>query len=77
MIASMSGTGDGYDNAVAESCFATLEFERILPSDWQTKEEARRAIFRYIRTWYNRKRRHSTLGYVSRAEYEAPWQEAA
>ena len=71
MLASMSGKGDCYDNAVAESFFATLEFELIMPSDWYTREEARRAIFRYIETWYNRKRRHSTLGYISPAEYEA------
>jgi putative transposase len=77
MMASMSGKGDCYDNAVAESFFATLEFELIMQNDWWTKAEARRAIFRYIETWYNRKRRHSTLGYVSPAEYEAQFQEAA
>jgi transposase InsO family protein len=77
MIASMSGKGNCYDNAVAESFFATLEFELIMQNDWQTKEEARRAIFRYIETWYNRKRRHSTLGYISPAEYEEQWQQAA
>lgn len=70
MLASMSRKGDCYDNAVAESFFATLEFELIMKHDWQTKDEARRAIFRYIETWYNRKRRHSTLGYISPAEYE-------
>ncbi len=77
MIASMSGKGDCYDNAVAESFFATLEFELIMQSNWPTKEAARRAIFRYIETWYNRKRRHSTLGYVSPVEYEAQLQAAA
>lgn len=77
MVASMSGTGDCYDNAVAESFFATLEFELIMQNDWHTRAEARRAIFRYIETWYNRKRRHSTLGYVSPAEYETQWQEVA
>ncbi|CAN5841620.1 hypothetical protein BH11GEM2_BH11GEM2_35280 [soil metagenome] len=77
MLASMSRKGDCYDNAVAESFFATLEFELIMPSDWATKEDARRAIFRYIETWYNRKRRHSTLGYVSPTEYEQQLQEAA
>lgn len=77
MIASMSRRGDCYDNAVAESFCATLEFELITQSDWHTREEARRAIFRYIETWYNRKRRHSTLGYISPAEYEAQLQEAA
>ena len=70
MIASMSRKGDCYDNAVAESFFATLEFELLMKNDWETREDARRAIFRYIETWYNRKRRHSTLGYVSPAAYE-------
>jgi transposase InsO family protein len=77
MLASMSGAGNCYDNAVAESFFATLEWECIQPNDWHTKDEARRAIFRYIETWYNPHRRHSTLGYVSPAEYDAQWQAAA
>lgn len=77
MVASMSGTGDCYDNAVAESFFATLEFELLMKNDWQTREDARHAIFRYIETWYNRKRRHSTLGYVSPAVYETQLQVAA
>ena len=77
MLASVSRKGDCYDNAVAESLFATLEFELIMRRDWHTREEARRVIFRYIETWYNRKRRHSTLGYVSPAEYEAQQQMAA
>jgi putative transposase len=77
MVASMSGTGDCYDNAVAESFFATLEFELIMRHRWETRAEARQAIFDYIETWYNRKRRHSTLGYVSPAEYEQQLQAAA
>ena len=77
MIASMSRKGNCYDNAVAESFFATLEFELIMRSDWPTREAARHAIFRYIETWYNRRRRHSTLGYISPVEYEVQLQEAA
>ena len=77
MVASMSGKGDCYDNAVAESFFSTLEFELLMKSDWHTRAEARRAIFQFIETWYNRKRRHSTLGYVSPAAYEAQLHEAA
>lgn len=77
MRASMSGKGNCYDNAVAESFFATLEFELLMQNDWRTREEARRAIFRYIETWYNPRRRHSTLGYVSPAEYEQQLQDAA
>ncbi len=77
MLASMSGKGDCYDNAVAESFFATLEFELIMKHDWHTRDEARRSIFRYIEAWYNRKRRHSTLGYISPVVYEAQLQQAA
>jgi putative transposase len=75
MLASMSGTGNCYDNAVAESFFSTLEFELLMQHDWQTRDEARPAIFQYIEAWYNRKRRHSTLGYISPAAYEAQLQE--
>lgn len=77
MIASMSRKGDCWDNAVAESFFATLELELIVKCDWRTRDEARRAIFRYIETWYNRQRRHSTLGYVSPEQYEKQLRSAA
>ena len=77
MLASMSAKGDCYDNAVAESFFATLEFELIMKHDWHSRDEARRSIFRYLETWYNRKRRHSTLGYVSPVVYEAQLLDAA
>jgi len=77
MVASMSGKGDCYDNAVAESFFSTLEFELLMKNDWHTRADARRAIFAYIETWYNRKRRHSTLGYLSPADYEQQLQVAA
>jgi putative transposase len=77
MTASMSRKGDCWDNAVAESFFATLERELIMKSDWRTRDEARRAIFRYIETWYNRVRRHSTLDYLSPAQYEAQLESAA
>lgn len=77
MLASMSGKGDCYDNAVAESFFATLEFELLMKRDWQTRDEARRGIFRYIEAWYNRRRRHSTLGQISPAAYEEHLEAAA
>jgi len=77
MLASMSRKGDCYDNAVAESFFATLEFELIMKHDWHSRDEARRSIFRYIETWYNRQRRHSSLGYVSPVVYEQQLQVAA
>jgi putative transposase len=77
MVASMSGRGDCYDNAVAESFFATLEFELLMKHDWHTRDDARCAIFRYIEVWYNRKRRHSSLGYVSPEAYEEQLKVAA
>ena len=76
MLASMSRKGDCWDNAVAESFFATLDRELIVRRDWRTRAEARQAIFQYIETWYNRRRRHSTLGYVSPAQYETRMQAA-
>lgn len=69
--ASMSRKGDCWDNAVAESFFATLELELIMRRDWRTRDEARRAIFHYIEAWYNPRRRHSTLGYLSPISYES------
>lgn len=70
MVPSMSRRGNCYDNAVVESFFATLEWELIERNDWPTREAARGAIFEYIECWYNRQRRHSSLGYVSPVEYE-------
>ena len=71
MTPSMSRKGDCYDNAVVESFFATLEWELIAGADWHTRAEAKAAIFEYIEVWYNRQRRHSALGYISPAAYEA------
>lgn len=70
VIASMSRRGNCWDNAVAESFFATLERELIDDADWATHEEARGAIFEFIEIWYNRQRRHSTLGYMTPVAYE-------
>jgi len=67
---SMSRRGDCWDNAVAESFFATLEWELLMRHTWRTREEARQAIFEYITTWYNPNRRHSRLGYLSPFEFE-------
>lgn len=75
--ASMSRRGDCWDNAVAESFFATLELELIARHRWRTRDEARRAVFDYIETWYNRRRRHSTLQYVSPVQYEQRLQRIA
>lgn len=74
---SMSRRGDCYDNAVAESFFATLEHELLTESDFHSRAEARQAIFAFIEVWYNRQRRHSSLGYVSPVAFEAKLAEAA
>lgn len=68
--ASMSRKGDCWDNAVVESFFATLKVELKGKALWKTRQEARTAIFEYIEAWYNRRRRHSTIGYVSPMEFE-------
>jgi putative transposase len=68
---SMSRTGDCYDNAAMESFWGTLKTELVHHRDYQTHEEARRSIFKYIECWYNRKRRHSAIGYKSPEQFEA------
>lgn len=68
---SMGTVGDAYDNAMAESFFASLECELIDRKSWSTKTEARLALFTYIEAWYNPRRRHSALGYLSPANYES------
>ena len=67
---SMGSRGDCWDNAVAESFFATLKRELADRADWHTRDEARTAVFEYIEVWYNQQRRHSSLGYQSPVEYE-------
>jgi putative transposase len=70
LVASMSGRGNCYDNAVAESFFSTLKNELVHHCDFHTREAARTAIFDYIEIFYNRRRRHQTLGYLSPAQFE-------
>jgi putative transposase len=70
MRPSMSRRGNCWDNAVAESFFATLEFELPGHHEWLTREAARQAIFKFIETWYNPRRRHSTLDYVIPVTFE-------
>jgi putative transposase len=67
---SMSRTGNCYDNAVTESFFGTLKGECVERTCFQTRSEARQAIFEYVECFYNRVRRHSSLGYVSPVAYE-------
>lgn len=69
--ASMSRKGNCRDNAVAESFFATLKTEMVHQRQFKTRVEARTAIFEYIEIFDNRRRRHSSLGYLSPAEFEA------
>jgi putative transposase len=68
---SMGTVGDAYDNAMAESFFATLECELIDRRKWESKTEARLALFTYIEGWYNPRRRHSALGHTSPVAFEA------
>jgi len=70
MVCSMSRRGDCFDNAVVESFFGTLKRELIHRHAFTTRAEARMAIFEYIEVWYNRKRRHSALRYLSPEAFE-------
>lgn len=67
---SMGSVGDAYDNAMAESFFASLECELIDRSTFRSKAEARVALFTYIEGWYNPRRRHASIGYLAPAEFE-------
>jgi putative transposase len=67
---SMGSKGDCFDNAVAESFFATLKKELIHGRSWPSKAELRTEVFEYIEVFFNRRRRHSTLGFLSPAQFE-------
>ena len=71
MILSVSRKGECWDNAVAESFFATIKRELINDRAWPTRAGLQRAVFDYIEGWFNTRRLHSSLGYLSPAEYEA------
>jgi len=70
IICSMSRKGNCWDNACSESFFASFKGEWIDGKDYQDHESAKKDIFKYIEMFYNNKRRHASLGYVSPAEYE-------
>jgi transposase InsO family protein len=70
IVCSMSRRGDCWDNAPMESFFASLKKELVHREDYATREQATASIFEYIEVFYNRVRRHSSLGFVSPAEYE-------
>lgn len=72
---SMGSVGDAYDNAMAESFFASLECELIDRRSWKNKTEARLTIFTWIESWYNPTRRHSGLGYLSPNNFERKFKE--
>jgi putative transposase len=74
---STGSVGDAYDNALCESFFATLECELLDRRSFRNHAEARLAIFEFLEGFYNRRRRHSALGYRSPADYEAAHREAA
>jgi putative transposase len=70
----MSRTGNCYDNAMMESFHASLKLEAVYPlpgGRFKTKDEARRRVFDYIEVFYNRRRRHSAIGYLSPVQFEA------
>lgn len=71
LTCSMSRKGNCWDNAVVESFFSTLKRELVHHRSYRSREEARNDVFEYIEVFYNRKRRHSSLGYMTPAEYEA------
>jgi putative transposase len=70
LIPSMGQVGSAYDNALAESFIATLKTELLYRNIWPTRQAARTAIFEYIEGFYNPRRRHSALGYLSPTEFE-------
>jgi putative transposase len=71
VVQSLSRPRQCWDNAVAESFFATLKTELVYRHSWPTCAAARMAVFEFIEVFYNRRRLHSTLGYRTPAEYEA------
>jgi putative transposase len=73
----MSSTGNCYDNAMAESLFATIKKGHLCWEHFRTKEEARRRIFEYVEIFYNRVHRHSALGYKSPVAFEQRWKNVA
>lgn len=71
LTASMGTVGDALDNAMCESLIGTMKIEKLNRQPWRSVENVRAAVFAWIETWYNRRRRHSSLGYLSPLEYES------
>ena len=76
ILPSMGAVGTAYDNAVVESFFSTLKRELVRRERFATRAEARSALFEFIEVFYNRQRRHSTIGMVSPAEFERDYARA-
>lgn len=70
LIQSMSGKGNCYDNAAMESFFKTLKTELVHWEKYATRDEAKKSVFEYIEVYYNRKRMHSSIGYMNPVEFE-------
>jgi putative transposase len=73
IVVSMSRRGDCWDNAVAESFFATLKVELAHAAQWPTRAKAQEDVFEYLECFYNGRRRHSALRYLSPATFERHW----
>ena len=70
IVCSMSRSGNVWDNSVMESFFSSLKTERTARKIYKTRDQLRADVFDYIERFYNPKRRHSTLGYISPADFE-------
>ena len=70
MVCSMSRSGNVWDNAAMESFFSSMKTERIARKVYRTRDQARADVFEYIEQFYNPRRRHSTIGYLSLMEFE-------
>jgi putative transposase len=71
LVGSMGTVGDALDNAMCESLIGTMKIEKLNRQPWRSVEDIRAAVFEWIETWYNRRRRHSSLGYLSPLEFES------
>ena len=71
LVGSMGTVGDALDNAMCESLIGTMKIEKLNRQPWRSVEDVRAALFEWIETWYNRRRRHSSLGYLSPLEFES------
>ena len=72
----MGRVGSCFDNAMAESLFATVECELLQRTPFKSRQQAQGEIFKFLEGFYNRRRRHSALGYLSPVEFERAWSAA-